>query len=135
VAATFGQNAATMYPSRRWSTFAAMTLVSCAAGDEPAHGTAECAAYHASDCPSGCDKAVEARLDVAGACFRTERITCARTQAGSTALNGCCARDDGALFRTSQGGPGCPYRAPGYVGFRDCTDAERAQFPADPKAC
>ncbi|MBI2394228.1 MAG: hypothetical protein HYV09_31950 [Deltaproteobacteria bacterium] len=110
-------------------------VVSCASGEEPAHGDLECAAFGDPTCPAECRRALEHRLDVAGKCLRKEPITCTTTQAGRTALSGCCARDDDALFRTSGGGPGCPYRAPAYRGFRDCTDAERALFPFDDKSC
>lgn len=37
---------------------------------------------------------------------------------------GCCVRSDGLVFRPAMGGPGCVYREPAFVGFRDCTPAD-----------
>lgn len=109
---------------------ALLCLVLVACGGET-YGTDECAAWNDPACPDACRQVRERRLDGAGACMRAEPIACTEQQAGRTTMSGCCVREDGAIFRTSSGGPACPYREPAYVGFRDCTADEQAKLRDD----
>ncbi len=108
-----------------------LVLAACAGEPDASPGTSECASWSDASCPAECTQVRERRLDVAGACMRSAPIACTTERAGRTMTSGCCVRDDGAVFRTSHGGPLCPYRAPQYVAFRDCTDAEQSALPDD----